>query len=185
MRNDHWTLDAAMNTPPRRRFVRLMGATGLLAASAVTLHGCGSDGDGQEVSFAHGVASGDPLVDRVILWTRVTPKLIEPVDLVWQVAADVGFTNVLRAGTVRATPDADFTAKVDATGLAPGRTYFYRFGFGTQYSATGRMRTLPAQGVSRVRIAVFSCSYYPAGFFNVYADAARQDDIDCAIHLGD
>jgi alkaline phosphatase D len=185
MRNDHWTLDAAMNTPPRRRFVRLMGATGLLAASAVTLHGCGSDGDGQEVSFAHGVASGDPLVDRVILWTRVTPKLIEPVDLVWQVAADVGFTNVLRAGTVRATPDADFTAKVDATGLAPGRTYFYRFGFGTQYSATGRMRTLPAQGVSRVRIAVFSCANYPAGFFNVYADAARQDDIDCAIHLGD
>ena len=26
------------------------------------------------VDFAHGVASGDPLADRVMLWTRVTPR---------------------------------------------------------------------------------------------------------------
>ena len=172
-------------TAPRRRFVRLLGATGLLATSAAWLQGCGSDGDGQEVVFAHGVASGDPLADRVILWTRATPRLDAPVELVWQVADDAGFARPVRSGTVRATPEADFTAKVDVTGLAPGRTYFYRFGFGTLFSSVGRTRTLPAAGVSGVRLAVFSCANFPAGYFNVYADAARQDDIDCALHLGD
>ena len=135
-------------TAPRRRFVRLLGATGLLATSAAWLQGCGSDGDGQEVVFAHGVASGDPLADRVILWTRATPRLDAPVELVWQVADDAGFARPVRSGTVRATPEADFTAKVDVTGLAPGRTYFYRFGFGTLFSSVGRTRTLPAAGVA-------------------------------------
>ncbi len=170
---------------PRRSFVGLLGGAGLLATSAPWLQGCGSDDDGQEVAFLHGVASGDPLADRVILWTRVTPKKTEAVDLDWQVADDAEFARVIRSGTVRAAPGSDFTAKVDATGLAPGRQYHYRFAHGATISQVGRVRTLPPAGVAQVRLAVFSCANHPAGFFNAYADAARQGDIDCAVHLGD
>ena len=170
---------------PRRRFVFNVGSVSVIATTAVWLQACGSDGERQEIVFAHGVASGDPLADRVILWTRVTPKLNEPVDLLWQVANDSAFTDIVRSGTVRATPEADFTAKVDAAGLAPGRAYHYRFSFGDTRSPAGRLRTLPAAGAAQVRLAVFSCSNYPAGFFNAYADAARLGDLDCALHLGD
>jgi alkaline phosphatase D len=138
----------------------------------VLLQACGSDGESQEVTFTHGVASGDPLADRVILWTRIAPKKIEPVELKWQIATDAGFADILRSGTVLATADTDFTAKVDAAGLAPARSYFYRFVFNETRSPAGRLRTLPAAGVAQVKLAVFSCANYPAGFFNVYADAA-------------
>lgn len=169
---------------PRRRFVFNVGSVSVIATTAAWLQACG-DGERQDVVFAHGVASGDPLADRVILWTRVTPRLLEPVELMWQIANDGAFTDVVRSGTVRATPEADFTAKVDAAGLAPGRLYHYRFSFGDTRSPAGRLRTLPAVGVAQVRLAVFSCSNYPAGFFNAYADAARLGDLDCALHLGD
>ncbi len=170
---------------PRRRFFRSFGSVTVLASCGVLLQACGSDGEQQEVAFTHGVASGDPLADRVILWTRISPKKIEPVELKWQLATDAGFADILRSGTVLTTADTDFTVKVDAAGLAPARSYFYRFLFNETRSPVGRLRTLPAAGVAQVRLAVFSCANYPAGFFNVYADAARLGDIDCAVHLGD
>ena len=139
--------------------------------------------------FLHGVASGDPLQDRVILWTRVTPpasrSAIGPIEVTWRVAADERFTQIVARGTTPAAPDRDFTVKVDASGLQPGRTYFYNFEAGGQQSAVGRTRTMPADGVEHVRLAAVSCSNYPAGYFNVYRCLANRPDLDAVLHLGD
>ena len=136
--------------------------------------------------FSYGVASGDPLADRVMLWTHA--RIAESnaaVLLTWQVASDAGFTAIVSSGQVEALEANGFTAKADATGLAAGATYYYRFrdALGT-LSAVGTTRTLPAADVASVKLAVFSCALYPQGFFNVYADAARSDAL-YALHLGD
>lgn len=169
----------------RRDFFRSVAAATTVAAGASALAGCGG---GLKVSFAHGVASGDPLATAVVLWTRLTSN--DPgrsYDLVAQVATDPAFSNVVRSFSVTARPEQDFTAKVDATGLSPGQGYYYRFTWpeGLVTSPIGRTKTLPTGSVNQVRLAVLSCSNYPAGLFNVYADAAAQADIDAAIHLGD
>jgi alkaline phosphatase D len=139
--------------------------------------------------FRHGVASGDPLSDRVILWTRVTTPPARgaagPVDVRWQVASDERLTRVVASGSTRATTERDFTVKVDAGGLEPGRSYFYAFEAGGERSPVGRTRTLPARGSARVRLASVSCANYPAGYFNVYRCVANRDDLDAVVHLGD
>jgi len=139
--------------------------------------------------FLHGVASGDPLQDRVILWTRVTPPASRSatglIEVTWRVAADERFTQVVGRGVASAAPDRDFTVKVDASGLQPGRTYFYTFESGGQQSPIGRTKTMPGDGVERVRLAAVSCSNYPAGYFNVYRCLANRSDLDAVLHLGD
>jgi alkaline phosphatase D len=137
------------------------------------------------VLFSHGVASGDPLTDRVILWTRATPSKSGAVTLQWQVAKDSGFADVVASGSVVASAETDYTAKVDATGLTAATPYYYRFNHDRQASPVGRTKTLPTGAVSQVKLAVFSCANYPAGFFNVYADAANEPGLDLAVHLGD
>ncbi len=136
-------------------------------------------------AFQHGVASGDPLADRVIIWTRVNPALGASVPVFWDVAFDAGFTRMVRRGRALANATADFTVKVDVLGLPVNARLFYRFTAGGQVSPTGRTRTLPIGSVASVKLAVFSCSNYPAGYFNAYADAATQGDVDVAVHLGD
>ena len=138
--------------------------------------------------FRHGVASGDPLTDRVILWTRVTPAnevTAAPVDVRWRVAADEGLSQVVAQGTARAARERDFTVKVDAGGLQAGRPYYYAFEAAGDRSPIGRTRTLPAGAVDRVRLASLCCSNYPAGFFNVYRCVANRDDLDAVVHVGD
>jgi alkaline phosphatase D len=135
--------------------------------------------------FRHGVASGDPLTDRVILWTRVTPANDATIDVRWRVAADERFSQVVAQGTVRTDSDRDFTVKVDAGGLQAGRPYYYAFETGGDRSPVGRTRTLPAGTVDRVRLASLCCSNYPAGFFNVYRCVANRDDLDAVVHVGD
>ncbi len=171
--------------PDRRRFVRQV-ALGAAAASGLALAGCGGGGDDDpDVGFNHGVASGDPLADRVVLWTRVSTSATQGIELGWEVASDASFATIVASGTATTTAARDHTVKVDATGLAAGRRYWYRFrAYGT-LSPVGRTRTLPASGASQVRLAVFSCSNYPAGYFNVYAEAAKRDDLDATVHLGD
>jgi len=135
--------------------------------------------------FEHGVASGDPLADRVILWTHVRrARSDRPVLLRWEVSLDARFRRVVSAGWVKAGPDTGFTAKVDATGLRPGQRYFYRFRTLLAVSPVGITRTLPAEGVEKVKLAVFSCSNYPAGYFHAYGEAVRQG-AEYALHLGD
>ncbi len=139
-------------------------------------------------TFAHGVASGDPLADRVILWTRVTPQEGDEereIDVQWQLATDRAMQHIVASGSVTTKSENDYTVKVDATGLQPGRVYFYRFNSAVAMSPIGRTKTLPAADIAKVRLAVFSCANYPSGYFNVYADAAQQTDVDCALHIGD
>lgn len=167
----------------RRDFVRGL-AIGAVALTGLGLAGCGGGDDESSATFDHGVASGDPLSDRVVLWTRVSNAQTELV-VTWEVASDEGFANVVASGAVTTSAARDHTVKVDATGLQPTTAYWYRFKTGVATSTTGRTRTLPAIGAAQVRLAVFSCANYPAGFFNVYAEAAKRDDLDATVHLGD
>lgn len=162
----------------RRTLLRSMGlaAGGLL----LPLHGLGNG-----TSFRHGVASGDPLADRVILWTRVTPAAAGPVEVHWQIALDAAFRRPVAGGRVTTDAGRDYTVKVDAAGLEPGQRYHYRFRIGEQSSPIGRTRTLPTAGVEALSLAVVSCSNFPQGYFNVYREIARRDDLDAVLHLGD
>ncbi|XOV80549.1 MAG: alkaline phosphatase D family protein [Aestuariibacter sp.] len=140
------------------------------------------------VSFSHGVASGDPLQDAVILWTRVTPSEADfsgAVNVAWQLATDEQFSDIVTSGSANVSSDSDYTLKVDAIGLLDNTTYYYRFSSGDQVSPVGKTKTLPSGMVSSVKLAVMSCSNYPAGYFNVYDMAAHQNNLDAVLHLGD
>lgn len=134
--------------------------------------------------FYHGVASGDPLQDRVIIWTRLTSDVDGPVPVQWFVSTDTSFTTITSKGTVIATPDKDNCVKVDVEGLEPDKTYYYVFLYNGKYSLIGRTKTL-AQTSEHLKVAFISCSNYTTGFFNVYANLAKRNDLDVALHLGD
>ncbi|MEC5386753.1 alkaline phosphatase D family protein [Uliginosibacterium sp. H3] len=136
-------------------------------------------------NFAHGVASGDPLADRLVIWTRITAVGDAAPRVYWEVSTDPGFSRVVRSGLQPTNASRDFTVKVDVAGLQAGTLHYYRFLCGGRYSPIGRGRTLPVGDVSQVKLAVFSCANYPAGMFHAYAQAARMNDLDAALHLGD
>jgi alkaline phosphatase D len=137
--------------------------------------------------FAHGVASGDPLHDRVILWTRVTPPAVNAsVAVTWVIARDPALRDMVAKGVFRTDAARDHTVKLDVTGLAPATSYYYVFSALGRRSAVGRTRTLPlGDAVQRLRLAVASCSNHAAGLFNAYRQIARRADLDAVIHLGD
>lgn len=138
------------------------------------------------VSFRHGVASGDPKQDRVVLWTRITPE---------KPGADIAYTWRLnpidrRAGGAKSGsgvtgPARDYTVKVDVTGLDAGRAYTFEFEAAGTRSPMGRTRTLPAGATQDVVLAIASCSLYPNGYFNAYQAIADAPRIDAVLHLGD
>ncbi len=143
--------------------------------------------------FQHGVASGDPLPHAVVLWTRVTPRpdatagsgIGEVAEVTWQVARDPGFSRVAAEGVVTTDADRDHTVKVDAEGLQPATTYWFRFRLGRDV-AIGRTRTAPAMeaDVERLRLGVVSCANWQAGHFSAYRHL-RSHDLDVVVHLGD
>lgn len=134
--------------------------------------------------FTHGVASGEPGAEQVLLWTRYVSG--EETRLAWELAEDAEFTRIAAQGDCLASPARDGCAKAWARGLEPGRWYYYRFiAPGGERSVTGRTRTLPVGPVAKFRIAVFSCSNYGFGWFNAYRHAAEAGDFDLALHLGD
>ena len=136
--------------------------------------------------FRHGVASGDPLADRVVIWTRVTPREVPGAESVaWMVSRDERFTQVVAKGAVVTSATRDYTVKVDVSQLQPGNTYYYRFESRGERSTVGRTRTLPPNDVARVRLGVVSCSNLPQGYFNSYACLANRHDLDAILHLGD
>jgi alkaline phosphatase D len=136
--------------------------------------------------FVHGVASGDPTPDSVLLWTRRASDGDAPVTLSWTVARDPALTDVVAEGTVDTDPAADHTAMVEVADLAPATTYYYGFEDPDGApSALGRTRTAPRGEVDRVRFASMSCSSLFSGWFNAYARLAERDDLDLVIHLGD
>lgn len=136
--------------------------------------------------FFHGVASGDPLTDRVILWTRITPdNTSSPVQVGWQLFADTSASAVLQSGSVSTDSSLDYTVKVDVTNLQPGTWYYYRFTYDTFYSVLGRTRTLPVGNVSNIRFAVASCQDYQNGLYNAHRHLAQRNDVDAVLFLGD
>ena len=145
--------------------------------------------EGASGVFTHGVASGDPDADSVVIWTRVTlpvgARSVLPLTVVWEAASDENFMEMLQKGEATTGPSSDWTVKVILRDLAPGQTVFYRFRSGDEYSPIGRAKTLPAGAIDAARFAVVSCSNVPFGYFNVYDQIAREDNLDAVIHLGD
>lgn len=174
------SVSAAPLLPLDRRSLLRGGALGAGLVVAASPLGA----QAAERGFTSGVASGEPGADRVLLWTRYVAGADTP--LRWEVAEAADFARVVAGGTASAAPDRDFCCKVVATGLAPGRWYYYRFlaPDGTA-SDIGRTRTLPQGRADRFRLAVFSCSNIGFGWFNAYAHAAAADEFDCVLHLGD
>ncbi|WP_274016422.1 alkaline phosphatase D family protein [Vibrio parahaemolyticus] len=168
----------------RRDFMKVVSST----AVATGLIGCGSDdNESVAVSFAHGVASGDPTQAQVIIWTRVTTAA-SYVDVSWQVASDMEFSNVVQSGVFTTDTGRDFTVKVDVQNLNANSQYYYRFMVGEMMSEVGQTQTLPEDGVEKASMAVVSCANYPAGYFHVYREILNQHEqspFDVVLHLGD
>ena len=139
--------------------------------------------------FSSGVASGDPQATSVILWTRVAnadgSAPTGPVSVEWQISEDEGFSSLVSSGAVETGPQRDGTVKLEATGLEPGGNYYFKFTAEGMTSPIGRTRTLPEGDTDNARFAVVSCSNYPFGYFNVYDQIARRNDLDAVLHLGD
>jgi len=176
-----------MKTLSRRHFLRLSAMGVGAAVISVGLSGCKVDASEPSIAldFLHGVASGDPVQDKVIIWTRVTPETAQSVTVSWEVATDAAFTNLVTTGNTVTTADNDFTVKVDAIQLAPATKYYYRFKASNKISVIGETKTLPETNVQQVKLAAVSCTNFPAGFFNVYKEVAKIPDLDAVLHLGD
>jgi alkaline phosphatase D len=165
----------------RRRVLKGVGTTlGVLALRGFSVQA------NEAAHFTHGVASGDPLSDKVILWTRVIPGSgnHSEVEAIWQVALDADFTQVVSSGVATSSKTNDYTLKVDASGLPPNGSFFYRFIVAGKSSPIGRTKTLPLGSVDQYKIGVASCSNYPQGYFNAYKHMA-ESDLDLVLHLGD
>jgi len=143
--------------------------------------------DTLHVPFIYGVASGDPMTDRVMLWTKVASfRKNEVVSIVWQVSEDSLFAKIVSEGSAEAVAEFDHCVRVDAGGLEAGKQYFYRFiSEEGEVSVIGKARTLPKDDVGKLKLAVVSCSSVWAGFFNAYARIAEREDVDFVVHLGD
>lgn len=195
----------------RRTFLALLGAG--VAATACS----GSDADGTATTttsppklaevdprsdlphdlFALGVASGDPLTDRVMLWTRLVNDPLAPagnvdpasgdVEVAWDVAADSAFTELVASGTATASAALAHSVHVDVGGLEPDRWYWYRFRIGPRTSPVGRTRTLPKPDADpdRFRFVVASCQDFQWGHYAAWHHVAAEEDLDAVFFLGD
>ena len=138
--------------------------------------------------FYHGVASGDALHDKVIIWTRITPdKLTDSIVVQWFMSSDSIFSENVNTGSYTTYFTRDYTVKLDITGLQPDTKYYYYFVALGEKSIVGQTKTPPKGEVfdESIRIAVFTGSNYNAGYYNVYNSVAKRKDIDAIFHLGD
>ncbi len=146
-------------------------------------------------AFLHGVASGDPLPDGILLWTRVTPipeatpgsGLGPDTEVSWTVARDKALTDIVAKGSLTATAASDHTVKADIRGLEPATDYWFRFSAGGTDSPAARTRTAPAAtaSVASLRFGVVSCANWEGGYFSSYRHLAARGDLDAWLHLGD
>jgi alkaline phosphatase D len=146
--------------------------------------------------FYHGVASGDPMEDRVIIWTRITPDRDTTITGTYIFATDIALKNMIKIGTFSTDSSKDYTVKMDVTGLQSNTTYYYAFIALGKRSCIGRTKTTPTKysdtpsvlgnNLSDVlKFAVVSCANYEGGYFNAYARIADRNDLNAVIHLGD
>ncbi|MCI3269691.1 alkaline phosphatase D family protein [Streptomyces cylindrosporus] len=182
--------------PDRRRFLTAGAAVlGAAASAQLWLPGTARAAENTlpDGVFSLGVASGDPLPDGIVLWTRLAPDplngggmpdTVVPVE--WEIAQDARFRKPVRRGVAQARPEYGHSVHVDVRGLHPDRSYWYRFRTSGQISPTGRTRTAPhphSKGGS-LRIALASCQNWQHGYFTPYADMLQQDP-DFVLFVGD
>lgn len=139
---------------------------------------------GSKPCFSHSVASGDPQLHGVVLWTKLDSIVGESAPLSWEIATDFTFQNITNHGETNALAKDGFICKVIADQLQAGTTYYYRFKHQDQYSPTGRTRTLPEKA-DTIRLGIVNCSKYTGGFYNAYQALATIENIDAVVHLGD
>ncbi|WP_049579572.1 alkaline phosphatase D family protein [Streptomyces sp. SBT349] len=193
---------AAARSLDRRRFLTVTGAAAAIAF-AVNLPDTAQAASRPSLDpraiatdpFTLGVASGDPLPGSVVLWTRLAPEPYaadsglpaEPVDVAWEMARDASFSDLASSGSVTAHPEFHHAVHVEAEGLAPATTYWYRFTVGEWTSPAGRTRTAPAPDAApeSLRFALVSCQRYDQGYYTAYAHLAAEEDLDAVVHLGD
>ncbi len=136
--------------------------------------------------FCFGIASGDPLPEAVVIWTKLyLPEDTSTQAVFWEVARDEGMERTVASGWVSALAATAHTVKVDVGGLAAGTRYHYRFRWKDRLSPVGDTRTSAAGSPDTIRFAVVSCADYVRGYYNAYADIARRRDLDAVLHLGD
>ncbi|MEU0275047.1 alkaline phosphatase D family protein [Streptomyces sp. NPDC006307] len=184
---------ASVPAPSRRTVVKAAAATAV--AAPVLAPATSAAADAAFPVFHHGVASGDPLPDGVLLWTRVTPSPDAlpgsgkgpDTEVRWEVAEDRAFAGVVARGTVTATAATDHTVKVDVRGLRQATAYYFRFTTGAAVSPVGRTRTAPAADAAApgIRFGVVSCANWESGHFAAYRHLADRADLDAVLHLGD
>ena len=161
-------------------FILILGiATGLLNAQMLS--------PSSNQWFPQGVASGDPLKNSVVLWTRVSPDADQKaVELEWEISTVPQFGKVIQKGKVKALAKDNYCVKVIPENLKSGTTYYYRFLKGEEVSPLGRTKTLPKE-VEKIRLAFVNCSKYEGGYFNGFNALTKPEfaDISAVIHLGD
>ncbi|NDZ74277.1 MULTISPECIES: alkaline phosphatase [unclassified Streptomyces] len=192
-------MGAAVRHLGRRRFLTVTAAAAALAFTT-NLPARGAVAAPERAAritkdpFTLGVASGDPLPDSVLLWTRLAPEPFledggmgtERVTVEWEVALDEYFAGVLFRGTADAHAEYNHSVHVDVKGLTPGTVYYYRFRAGAWLSPAGRTRTAPAAGsaTASLKLAAVACQAYMDGYYTVLRHVA-EDDVDVVFHLGD
>ncbi|MFY9137127.1 alkaline phosphatase D family protein [Zwartia sp.] len=143
--------------------------------------------------FSLGVASGSPTSQSMVLWSRLGREALaqagrthEHIPVMWQLAHDPQFTQIVQQGQLTATPELGHSLHAEVADLSPARTYFYRFLTGSVSSPVGQTRTFPApnQSPSRLRLAYASCQRWGDGFYSAYRDM-REQDLDVVMFLGD
>ena len=188
------TMHTSISSRTRREFLRQSShAAALIALGAVPSFAGQSETRFQANPFRSGIASGDPLPDGVVLWTRLDASVLDragvtslQVPVRWEVAEDDAFRRIVKKGSQLAIAELGHSVHAEVEGLRPGRHYWYRFMAGGEVSATGRTRTAPAANAAldRFRFAFVSCQSYENGFFTAYRRIA-EEDLDLVVHLGD
>ncbi|MEV6943649.1 alkaline phosphatase D family protein [Streptomyces sp. NPDC051172] len=180
-------------SPRRRTVVKAAAASAVLAGPLAAALPARAAADAP--AFLHGVASGDPLPDGILLWTRVTPTaeaipgsgLGPDTEVSWVVAKDKALTNIVAKGSTTASATSDHTVKADVRGLEPATDYWFRFSAGPTDSPLARTRTAPAAdaAVPGLRFGVVTCANWEGGYFAAYRHLAARNDLDAWLHLGD
>lgn len=186
--------DRAVARLSRRDLLKIAGTIGLSAIGRpVAAQGTLARPIFHNYPFTLGVASGDPLPDGIVLWTRLAPEPLAGggmpmtnVDVGWEIAEDRQFRTVAQKGAAVARPELGHSVHVEVNGLRPGREYWYRFRAGDEISQSGRTKTAPAAGaaVDRLRFAVCGCNHYETGYFSGLRRIA-EEGFDFVFHTGD
>jgi alkaline phosphatase D len=181
-------------TTGRRSFLKAAAAIGASLAWAGPARASRAHWHERRDLYPQGVASGDPDPHSVILWTRRPFAGGTRHLLTVEVAEDEAFHRVIAHAKAPVASEADWTARVLLGGLAPARTYWYRFtdadGNG---SRVGRTITAPLPDDPRaVNFAFVSCQDVNEGKLNAYRRMIYEDErapageqLGFVLHLGD